>query len=134
MSANDKDTDKELARVSVRILDKEFMIACPYEQRSALLDSAQYLDAKMREVRDSGKVVGIDRIAVIAALNLTNELLRLQSREQQLETELGGRVRALRERSTVPSPAANSSTSERSATVILERPDPQAVQRPLRLV
>ena len=94
----DKDTDKELARVSVRILDKEFMIACPYEQRSALLDSAQYLDTKMREVRDSGKVVGIDRIAVIAALNLTNELLRLQSRDQQLETELGGRVRALRER------------------------------------
>ena len=88
----DKDTDKELARVSVR------MIACPYEQRSALLDSAQYLDTKMREVRDSGKVVGIDRIAVIAALNLTNELLRLQSREQQLESELGGRVRALRER------------------------------------
>ena len=98
MSGNDKDTDKELARVSVRILDKEFMIACPYEQRSALLDSAQYLDTKMREVRESGKVVGIDRIAVIAALNLTNELLRLQSRDQQLETELGGRVRALRER------------------------------------
>jgi len=94
----DKDTDKELARVSVRILDKEFMIACPYEQRSALLDSAQYLDTKMREVRDSGKVVGIDRIAVIAALNLANELLRLQSREQQLESELGSRVRTLRER------------------------------------
>ncbi len=98
MSTHDKDTDKELARVSVRILDKEFMIACPYEQRSALLDSAQYLDTKMREVRDSGKVVGIDRIAVIAALNLTNELLRLQSREQQLDSELGGLVRTLRER------------------------------------
>ena len=128
----DKDTDKELARVSVRILDKEFMIACPYEQRSALLDSAQYLDTKMREVRDSGKVVGIDRIAVIAALNLTNELLRLQSREQQLESELGGRVRALRER--IDGAVANSSTSERGATVILDRPDPQAIQRPLRLV
>jgi cell division protein ZapA len=94
----DKDADKELARVSVRILDKEFMIACPYEQRSALLDSAQFLDTKMREVRDSGKVVGLDRIAVIAALNLTNELLRLQSREQRVEAEMGGRVRALRER------------------------------------
>ena len=104
----DKDTDKELARVSVRILDKEFMIACPYEQRSALLDSAQYLDTKMREVRDSGKVVGIDRIAVIAALNLTNELLRLQSREQQLESELGGRVRALRERIEDPTLPARS--------------------------
>jgi cell division protein ZapA len=94
----DKDADKELARVSVRILDKEFMIACPYEQRSALLDSAQFLDTKMREVRDSGKVVGLDRIAVIAALNLTNELLRLQAREQRVEAEMGGRVRAVRER------------------------------------
>ncbi len=97
MSA-DKDADKEPARVSVRILDKEFMVTCPYEQRSALLDSAQYLDSKMREVRDSGKVVGLDRIAVIAALNLTNELLRLQAREQRVEAEMGGRVRALRER------------------------------------
>jgi cell division protein ZapA len=74
----DKDADKELARVSVRILDKEFMIACPYEQRSALLDSAQFLDTKMREVRDSGKVVGLDRIAVIAALEAV-------ARSQQLE-------------------------------------------------
>ena len=98
MSTTDKDADRELARVSVRILDKEFMIACPYEQRSALLDSAQYLDTKMREVRDTGKVVGLDRIAVIAALNLADELLRAQTREQQLEAEMGGRVRALRER------------------------------------
>ena len=73
MSAADKDADKELARVGVRILDKEYMVACPYEQRSALLDSAQYLDGKMREVRDSGKVVGLDRIAVIATLNLAND-------------------------------------------------------------
>jgi cell division protein ZapA len=98
VSTAEKDTDKELARVGVRILDKEFMIACPYEQRSSLLDSAQYLDTKMREVRDTGKVVGLDRIAVIAALNLAAELLRVQAKEQQLEAELGGRVRALRER------------------------------------
>ena len=98
MSGTEKDGEKEVARVSVRILDKEFMVACPYEQRSALLDSAQYLDAKMREIRDSGKVVGLDRIAVIAALNLADELLRIQGREQRLEAEMGGRVRALRER------------------------------------
>ena len=90
--------EREVTRLSVRILEKEFFVACPHEERSDLLDSAEFLNARMREIRDSGKVVGIDRIAVIAALNLTNELLRLQSREQQLESELGGRVRALRER------------------------------------
>ncbi|MGH8228984.1 MAG: cell division protein ZapA [Steroidobacteraceae bacterium] len=87
----------EPARVSVRIMEKEFMVACPYEERSALLDSAEFLNARMREIRDSGKVVGIDRIAVMAALNLANELLQLKQRETELESELAGRVRSLRE-------------------------------------
>ena len=87
----------EPARVSVRIMEKEFMVACPYEERSALLDSAEYLNARMREVRDSGKIVGIDRIAVMVALNLANELLQLKRRESHLENELAGRVRSMRE-------------------------------------
>ena len=52
----------------------------------------------MREIRDSGKVVGLDRIAVMAALNLANELLRLRNHGQKLDHDFGGRVRALRER------------------------------------
>jgi cell division protein ZapA len=88
----------EPARVSVRIMDKEFVVACSYEERSALLDSAEYLNARMREVRDSGKVVGLDRIAVMVALNLTNELLQLRQRDGQLENDFAGRVRSLRER------------------------------------
>lgn len=96
--ADGKADTKDLARVSVRILDKEYLIACPFEERSALLDAAQHLDSRMREVRDSGKVVGIDRIAVIAALNLANELLRVQTEDRRAETEAAGRVRALRER------------------------------------
>ncbi len=88
----------EPARVSVRIMEKEFVVACPHEERSALLDSAEFLNTRMREIRDSGKVVGLDRIAVMAALNLANELLQLKQREAQLETELAGRVRSLRER------------------------------------
>jgi cell division protein ZapA len=86
------------ARVSVRILEKEYQIACPVEERSSLLDSAEFLNAKMREIRDSGKVIGLDRIAVIAALNLANELLRLRNRDNNLETDVGGRLRILRER------------------------------------
>ncbi len=46
------------ARVSVRILEKEYHITCPIEERSDLLDSAEFLNMKMREIRDSGKVVG----------------------------------------------------------------------------
>ena len=86
------------ARVSVRILEKEYHITCPNEERSDLLDSAEFLNMKMREIRDSGKVVGLDRIAVIAALNMANELLRYRNRDSNLESDVGGRLRILRER------------------------------------
>jgi len=86
------------ARVSVRILEKEYHITCPVEERSDLLDSAEFLNRRMREIRDTGKVVGLDRIAVIAALNMANELLRLKNGDINLESEVGGRLRILRER------------------------------------
>ena len=92
MSASDS------ARVSVRILEKDYFIACPQEERSALLDAAEFLNERMREVRDSGKVVGLDRIAVMVALNLANDFLKQKSREVKLEGEVGSRVKVLRER------------------------------------
>ncbi len=91
-------TDKDQARVSIRILEKEYFVSCPYEERSALLDSAEYLNQRMREIRDSGKVVGLDRIAVMAALNLANELIRIRDRDARTDIEAAGRVRVLRER------------------------------------
>jgi cell division protein ZapA len=90
--------EKDIARVSVRILEKEYFVACPYDERAALLDSAEFLNAKMREIRDSGKVVGLDRIAVMAALNLANELIKMRGQGSKVEHEAGGRVRALREK------------------------------------
>ena len=89
---------QDQARVSVRIMEKEYVVACPYEERSALLDAAEFLNARMREIRDSGKVVGLDRIAVMAALNLAHEYLRVKDRESRTDSGVGGRVRALRER------------------------------------
>ena len=86
------------ARVSVRILDRDYMIACPHEERPALLDAAEYLNARMREVRDSGKVVGLDRVAVMVALNMANELLQLRTRGSRVTVEASDKVRALRER------------------------------------
>jgi cell division protein ZapA len=91
-------SQQEQARVSVRIMEKEYVIACPYEERTALLDTAEFLNSRMREIRDSGKVVGLDRIAVMVALNLANELMRLKNHDTKLESEATGRVRALRER------------------------------------
>ncbi len=92
------ETDKSVARVAVRILEKEYLIACPPAEKAALLEAVEVLNGKMREVRDSGKVVGLDRIAVIAALNLTHDMLRLRSRDRRVDSEFTGRVRALRER------------------------------------
>ena len=90
-------TDRS-ARVSVRILEKEYHVACPPEERPALLDSAEYLNRKMREIRDSGKVIGLDRIAVMAALNIVNELLQTRGHDEGVENELTGRLKAMRER------------------------------------
>jgi cell division protein ZapA len=91
-------TQQDQARVSVRIMEKEYVIACPYDERSALLDAAEFLNARMREIRDSGRVVGIDRIAVMAALNLAHEYLKGKDRESKVDSGVGQRVRALRER------------------------------------
>ena len=61
--------------ITVRILNKEFRVACPENEQNSLIASADLLNTRMREVRDSGKVFGTDRVAIMAALNLTHELL-----------------------------------------------------------
>jgi cell division protein ZapA len=91
-------SDDRITRVSVRVLDRDYQVACPAEERSDLLDSAEYLDAKMREVRDTGKVVGLDRIAVISALNIANELIKMRHGGGSLDGDLGARLRGMRER------------------------------------
>jgi cell division protein ZapA len=91
-------SEERMTRVSVRVLDREYQVACPAEERSDLLDSAEYLDSQMREVRDTGKVVGLDRIAVISALNLANELIKMRRNGGSTEGDLGARLRGMRER------------------------------------
>jgi len=59
----------------VRLLDKDYSVSCPPDEREMLRASAELLDGKMREIRDSGKIIGTERIAVMAALNLAHELL-----------------------------------------------------------
>ncbi|MBW3567233.1 MAG: cell division protein ZapA [Proteobacteria bacterium] len=86
------------AFVTVRILEKEYQVACPEEERAALLRSADMLNRRMKEIRDSGKVVGLDRMAVMVALNLANELLQLQSSIEEIDGEVSERAREMRQR------------------------------------
>ena len=86
------------AHVNVKILDKEYQISCKADEKAALLDSADLLNSKMLEIRDSGKVTGLDRIAVMAALNMANELIAAQGHGEHLETDAAGRLQAMRER------------------------------------
>ena len=86
------------AHVTVRILEKEYHVACPAQEKAALLASAELLNVKMREIRDSGKVVGLDRIAVMAALNMANELLHSKARDKVLEDTVGTRLKLISDR------------------------------------
>ena len=65
--------------ITVRILDKDYHIACPASESTNLERAAEYLDKKMREIRRTGKVIGTERVAVMAALNITHELHSKQS-------------------------------------------------------
>jgi len=61
--------------LDVTIMGREFRVACAPEEQEQLLTAVEYLDNKMREIRDAGKVIGVERIAIMAALNITNEFL-----------------------------------------------------------
>lgn len=81
--------------VTISILGKELMVTCPDGEREALLAAARELDGRMREVQDAGKVLGNERVAVMTALNLTNELLGLRRHSQAVPAELDARLQAL---------------------------------------
>jgi len=74
--------------INISILDKDYKVACPAGEQAALLESAKFLDGKMREVRDSGTIMGAERIAVITALNLANELLNSSNVDKELQPRL----------------------------------------------
>lgn len=61
--------------LDVAIMGREFRVACPEDEREGLLQAVSYLDRKMREIRDGGKVIGLERIAIMAALNITHDYL-----------------------------------------------------------
>ena len=92
MSADKRDA------ISVNILSKEYRIGCESGEEEALLKAARLLDGRMKDIRSSGKVIGTDRIAVMAALNLAHELLSQENTADAAAGAANKRIRAMRER------------------------------------
>ncbi len=90
--------NEDVVPVAVKILDKEFQVACPDNQQDSLRSAAKLLDGKMREIRDSRRVFGSDRIAIMAALNLAHELLQVRIDSVSENETLHQRIRQLRDK------------------------------------
>lgn len=69
----------EIKGVDVNIMGRDFTVSCTDEERPGLINAVNFLDKKMRDIRDSGKIIGAERIAIMAALNLSHELLNSKS-------------------------------------------------------
>lgn len=64
--------------INISIMGRDFSVACPSDEQEDLLEAARYLDANMQDIKKSGKIIGADRCAIMAGLNITNDLLKLQ--------------------------------------------------------
>ncbi len=84
--------------VTVRILEREYRVMCAPDQRRDLMESALYLDQQMRQVRDGGRISSMDKIAVMCALNMAEEVLKLRHQLQEREQKIDQRVRDLANR------------------------------------
>ena len=88
----------EAKSLQIAIMGREFRVACPENEQKGLLEAVAYLNKKMGEIRDNGKVIGLERIAIMAALNIAHELLatkvggfdiaELKRRMESMETML----------------------------------------------
>jgi cell division protein ZapA len=89
---------KDSLSVTVRIMDKEYAVACPQEEHEALVRSADFLNERMMTIRRRGKALGAEKIAIMAALNIARELLELKGTEGvgAPHTEAVNRIQQLR--------------------------------------
>lgn len=71
--------------VAINILDKEYQVSCPPDEQEALIRSSRLLDQRMRDIRKTGGVVGLERIAVMAALNLSYDLLNTEGKAAETD-------------------------------------------------
>jgi cell division protein ZapA len=85
--------------LTIKIMDKEYRVACPLEEKDNLLASADLLNNKLKEIKQQGSVIGTERIAIMAALNLSHDILHNQSLSAE-NNDLNKRIDALSERIT----------------------------------
>lgn len=90
--------NKKALPIKIKILDKEYRIACEDGEEEDLLAAANLLNERMHEIRTVGKVIGTERIAVVAALNMANELLNSDADKKENASSANSRVKVLRER------------------------------------
>ena len=83
--------------LTLKLLDRELKLACPPEQQQELLAAAQQLDSRMRTLRDSGKIAGVEKIALMVALDLAHELMQVQQTGNS-SADLGSRLRRMQEK------------------------------------
>ena len=83
--------------VNVSIMGRDFSVACPPHEQEDLLEAARYLDVNMKEIKKTGKIIGAERCAIMAALNITNDLLKLQKSSAK-QTQVNQRLESLQER------------------------------------
>lgn len=84
--------------VTIRVLDREYTVGVEPDERDSLVAAAKLLDNKMREIRGGNKLAAVDRIAVLAALNLAHELQQIRGDTDRRERELAKTVGAMQRR------------------------------------
>lgn len=113
--------------VNIRILDNEFQVSCGEEEVEDLKASAQDVDRRMREIRDAGTTLGLERIAVLAALNLSHDNLRHDRQRQEADRLVGRRIDALAER--IQKAVANADAKPTDPTAKVSLPAEAATHR-----
>ncbi len=103
MSADSKSVSADSKGLQINVMGREFRVACPENEQKELLEAVDYLNKKMNDIRDNGKVIGVERIAIMAALNIAHELLStkvggfdmatIKRRMQHIETMLDQAIR-----------------------------------------
>ena len=83
--------------INISIMGRDFSVACPPEEQEDLLEAARYLDGNMKEIQKTGKIIGAERCAIMAALNITNDLLQLQ-RSTAGQKEVQAKLESLQSR------------------------------------
>lgn len=84
--------------VSLKILDKEYVVACPVDERDGLIAAAEYLSSKMQAIREGGKMVSGERLLVMTALNITHELLQYRQGKAYDKSQVGDELQRLKDK------------------------------------